>query len=495
MRLAPRFGVTPLPLTPSVGQHASGFNASLTRPPACEAVSLPLPMCEVAAKLRPDRPKVMCVKLTFSAGFEFIPPREKAAKPPRPSAVLPDETAAIEAAEGAILDEVEVRPKRTRLKPPPGTLSLQDRLFYVLQPPLEDWLAGQELVMPFEPFPYQYEGIAWLFSRDAALLADEMGLGKTMQTITGMRLLLRSGQARRVLLICPKPLIPNWQREFALWAPELPVTTIEGPTEKRKLLWDMPGVGIYLVNYEAATRDLDRGESGEEPTARGPQGPAFDLLVLDEAQRIKNRDSRTARVARDINCGRAWALTGTPIENRPDELVSLFEFLQVVPPRAAPDLAQLRSLSEANILRRTKDLVMTDMPPRIDQDELLELTPGQQAAYHHAEKEGVVQLNEMGDTATVQHVFELVLRLKQISNYDPATGTSCKVDRLCADMEEIAASGGKAILFSQWTKTIDWIDTRVREAVPHSNPLIYHGGVPTKQREPILQRFKEDPRA
>src|SRR5205085_7570481 len=102
----------------------------------------------------------------------------------------------------------------TRIKPPKDALSLEDRLFYLLQPPLQTWLAGQELIMPFEPFPYQYEGIGWLFSHSSALLADEMGLGKTMQTITAIRLLVRSGQVRRVLLVCPKPLLPNWQREF-----------------------------------------------------------------------------------------------------------------------------------------------------------------------------------------------------------------------------------------------------------------------------------------
>ena len=86
--------------------------------------------------------------------------------------------------------------KSTRVKPPAEALSLEDRLFYLLQPPLETWLDGQELIMPFEPFPYQYEGIAWLFSQKAALLADEMGLGKTMQTITAIRLLLRSRPGR-----------------------------------------------------------------------------------------------------------------------------------------------------------------------------------------------------------------------------------------------------------------------------------------------------------
>jgi SNF2 family DNA or RNA helicase len=114
-------------------------------------------------------------------------------------------------------------------------------------------------------------------------------------------------------------------------------------------------------------------------------------------------------------------------------------------------------------------------------------------AYKTAEKEGVIQLNDMGESISIQHVFELVLRLKQITNYDPLTGESAKMDRLAADMEEISASGGKAILFSQWTKTLDWIKERMTERVPGCGTLVYHGGIPTKQREPILDRFQNDP--
>jgi SNF2 family DNA or RNA helicase len=132
---------------------------------------------------------------------------------------------------------------------------------------------------------------------------------------------------------------------------------------------------------------------------------------------------------------------------------------------------------------------MTDLPPRMDHDAFLELAPAQRHAYNIAEQEGVIHLNDLGESVSVQHVFELVLRLKQIANFDPLTGESAKLDRLTADMEEIAASGGKAILFSQWTRCIDWLNERLEQF----GPLVYHGGVPTKQREPILKQFKEDP--
>jgi len=461
--------------------YTSGINGALKRPLAVRTAETDL-LSRRAIRLqpawRPRRPRVKTFGFVFPDGIEFTkrndePESERSELesilPPAP----PPNAAKKDPA------------KSTRLKPPADALSLEDRLFYLLQPPLQSWLSGQELVMPFEPFGYQYEGIAWLFSQRAALLADEMGLGKTMQAITAVRLLFRSGQIRRLLLLCPKPLIPNWQREFKLWADELPVTLLEGDSPRRRMLWTMPSIPILVGNYELLIRD--------EEVILDDSPPQFDLVVLDEAQRIKNRDSRTSQLAREIPRRRSWALTGTPIENRPEEMATLFEFLDVVPPRSTPDLRQLTQLSREYVLRRTKDLVMTDLPPRLDRDEFLELNPAQEYAYRTAEKEGVIQLNDMGESVTIQHVFELVLRLKQITNFDPLTGESAKMDSLAADMEEIAASGGKAILFSQWTKCLDWIKQQVDRRVERCGSLIYHGGVPTKQREPILKRFKEDP--
>ena len=487
----------------------TGMNGALRRQPKVETSAVPLiTSAGFVPKWRPYWPKPKTIALTFPDGIEFLPPpvekpesdeglKSIAAPKPRPT------------------DPEKKRP--TRIRPPSDALSLEDRLFYVLQPPLESWLKGQELIMPFEPFPYQYEGIAWLFAQKSALLADEMGLGKTMQTITALRLLLRAGQARRILLVCPKPLIPNWQREFKLWAEELPVTTVEGNGSRRRALWQIPGSIILLANYELVVRDfaeMQRELSVEDPVSRDGLGrvvkrrrrpksndshspldsqlstlPQFDLVVLDEAQRIKNRESTTATVIRDVPRKRSLCLTGTPIENRPEELSSLFEFMGVIPPAGNPDIRRLAKLSEEYILRRTKDLVMTDLPPRLDRDEIIELAPAQKVAYEQAERDGVMHLNDMGDQISIQNVFELVLRLKQIANADPLTGESAKCDRLVADMEEIAASGGKAILFSQWTKTIDWLADRTRDY----GCLVYHGGVPTSKREPILDRFKNDP--
>lgn len=471
------FEISPVEcLTPAAEIYSSGVNVALNRWPniECQRVDAGLAAWTMPS-WKPGWPKVHTVGLAFPEAIEFLPPEKEKSddqpdKPQPKKGKLEGET-----------DAENKRPKKTRLQPPSDALSLEDRLFYILQPPLETMLAGQELIMPFEPFPHQYEGIGWLFSQESALLADEMGLGKTMQMITAVRLLLRGGQVRRILLVCPKPLIPNWQREFRAWAEELPVVTVEGDTARRNLIWKMPGVPILMTNYEVMVRDMEAMPEEERPK--------FDLVVLDEAQRIKNRDSKTAVVTRDLKRKRSWCLTGTPIENRPEELVSLFEFMEVVNARATPDLRQLSKLADQYILRRTKDIAMKDMPPRLDRDAYLELSPAQKYAYTVAEKEGVVQLNDMGDQVTVQHVFELVLRLKQITNFDPLTNESSKLDRLVADMEEIAASGGKAILFSQWTKVLDWLAVRLQQF----NPLVYHGGVPTKKREPILAEFKEDP--
>ncbi len=370
--------------------------------------------------------------------------------------------------------------KGTRIKPPADLVKLEDRLYFVLQPPLEMLLAGSRLEFPFDPFPYQMDGVAFLFPREAAILADEMGLGKTMQAITAVRMLLRSSQVRNVLLVCPKPLVTNWVREFGLWAPEIPVTVIEGDAAKRNMIWQQHNLPVRIANYELLMRDqhiLD-----DERTH-------FDLVVLDEAQRIKNKNSTTAEIVRSLPRTRSWALTGTPIENSVEDLVNIFEFLAPGYLHTDMHLKQLCDATKDYIIRRTKDKVLTDMPPKMYRDDQLDLTPAQLDSYRSAEEDGIVQLTDMGETLTIQHVFELVLRLKQICNFDPVTGASCKLERLQADMEEIAASGKKAIVFSQWVESLE----QIAEPLQRFGPMQYHGRIPSKKRDGVIKQFKEDP--
>ena len=369
---------------------------------------------------------------------------------------------------------------RTRIRPPRDVVKLEDRLYFLLQPPLEQVFAGELLTFPLRPFPYQFDGIAFLYPRHEAVLADEMGLGKTMQAIIGMRLLAHQGHVRRALLVCPKPLVTNWQREFAQWAPELLVTVVEGNQARRQWLWQNAHHGVLVANFELLVRDRQHFESLDRP---------FDLIVIDEAQRIKNRLSTTNEVVCSVPRLRSWALTGTPIENSVEDLVGIFQF--VSPGCLRPQMktpAIRRSVSDY-VLRRTKDQVLTDLPPKLFRDAQVLLTPEQLKSYELAENDGVVRLSEMKAELTIQHVFELVLRLKQICNFDPATGASAKLDRLEADLEECAASGRKAIVFSQWVQTIE----KLRERLGRFHPLEYHGKIPSKHRDGVIETFRNEP--
>lgn len=369
------------------------------------------------------------------------------------------------------------KPPVKHVAPPPG-VPIRERLRSVLQPPIATLLGDNRVTLPFAPFPYQYEGIQFLFGRWSAIIGDEMGLGKTMQTILSLRLLLRAGSIRSVLLCCPKPLVTNWQREFDLWAGEIPMTVVTGSSEVRKNCWLHDPSPVKLTNYETLTRDAELLTSGHI---------SFDLVVLDEAQKIKNRESRTAEVVHKLKRNRSWALTGTPVENRAADLVSLLEFVNN---GRKPHVEQPGVLREevANVLlRRTKEMVFDDMPPRLIRDLYIDLSENQRLRYDQAEREGVCRLDGMGDEITIEHVFELIRWLKMICNFDPTTGESSKAEHVLASMEEIAQSGKKAILFSQYVTTLE----RLKGILGEYSPLVYHGKIPQKEREKVLKEFKE----
>jgi SNF2 family DNA or RNA helicase len=412
-------------------------------------------------------------------GWKFPAPPPEHAPPPRPPATE-QPAGRHEVKLPALPDGAEPAKPRIRPKPTADTVLFKDRLLYLLQPPLDGLFDGRQFDVPFEPYSYQIEGIAFLMPRHHALLADEMGLGKTAQAILTLRLLFHQGEIQRALVICPKPLVHNWARELKQWAPEVPFEVLEGDPEHRRTAWLVSNCPLKLVNYETLTRDADLASD---------QRVFFDVVVLDEAQRIKNRESKTSQVVRAVRRDRSWALTGTPIENHPDDLVNIFSFVDPgrIPPETPPK--RLPTLTADCILRRTKDDIQLDIPPKTIRDLEVDLTPAQRQAYLRAENDGVIHLNELGETITVSHVFQLVMRLKQICNFDPLTGESAKLEQLLTDMEEVADSGRKALVFSQWVEPLQVL----AKALAPYGPLQYHGKVSQSERTPTLDRFRDDP--
>jgi SNF2 family DNA or RNA helicase len=356
---------------------------------------------------------------------------------------------------------------------------MSERFYYLLQPDLETILETSSLEFPRQPFPFQFDGMAFLMPRHGAVLADEMGLGKSMQAISSIRLLVRSGEARRVLVVCPKGLVSNWTRELADWAPEILIAVIEGDQQRRRWQWSLTDVPVKVANYEVLVRDRD---------LIAELGLSFDLMVLDEAQRIKNRSSQTSEAVRSVTRRRSWALTGTPVENSSDDLVGVFEFIAPGHLNERMSPKAMGAAAADHVLRRTKDKVLKDMPPRLNRDERIELSPEQRETYRRAEDEGVLRLSDLGQEATIQNVFELVLRLKQICNFDTFTGESAKLECLESDLEEIHASGKKALVFSQWVETLG----RLRGKLARFGALEYHGGMSTTARDEAIRQFKHE---
>jgi SNF2 family DNA or RNA helicase len=416
-----------------------------------------------------DNERVRTIGCVFNASAPANKALALTVAPSKPLATLSAETTNDASSSG-----------HTRFRPPKDLIKLEDRLRLLLQPPLESLLAANSLSFAFTPFNFQLDGVAFLYPRSRAVLADEMGLGKTMQAITAIRLLVHQGQVRRVLLICPKPLVTNWQREFAQWATELPVSAIEGGPARRQWQWRSSGDVVTIANYETVIRDRQEVCNAEN---------IYDLVVLDESQRIKNGSSTTNEVVRSIPRSRSWALTGTPIENSVDDLRGIFEF--VAPGQLEPKMKP-RAVGKAVadfVLRRTKDEVLTELPPKVFRDANVELSAEQAESYRLAEDEGIIHLREIKRELTIHHVFELILRLKQICNFDPTTGASTKFERLEADLDECAASGRKAIVFSQWVQSLTELSSRLRRF----NPVQYHGQIPSSRRDAVIEQFRDDP--
>jgi len=331
--------------------------------------------------------------------------------------------------------------------------------------------------------PHQQSGVKFLASRQSAVLADEMGLGKTVQALVALRILAQQGEVRRALLVAPKSLLPNWQRELAKWAPGLPSQRVDGPPKQRRWLWQFSRACLQLVHYELLVHDgaflRDLAQTGRL---------FFDVIILDEAQRVKNQKSAAWKIIHAIPRRRLWALTGTPLENSLEDVRGLFLLARpgLLSPRMT--LPEIRSVIRPFLLRRTKEMVAKELPEKIYRDRLLELSPEQALRYAEAERKARRKLEETRE-ASLGHVLVQVLRLKQICNFDPLTGQSAKLEQLKSDLESVLIPGKKALVFSQFVSTL----RRLLVHLSPWKPLLFFGGMSQQERERTLRQFREDP--
>ena len=347
-------------------------------------------------------------------------------------------------------------------------------------------LVDAQLAWPGELMPFQQDGVRTLLKMKRLLLADDMGLGKTVQAIAAMRILRFRGAVGSCMVVAPASVLNQWRQEITKWAPELSAIIIRGTAADRSWQWKAKK-DVTLVSYDVLRQDADR------IAKLSTSGDGWDVVVADEAQRIKNRNG-TSDAVKGVRRRRSWALTGTPIENSEEELASIMEFVdhdgKDPPTRYFPGIELLNRHKEVQ-LRRKKNEVLDDLPPKLETKLAIELGPSQLASYMKAEEDGVVYLRSLGAEVRVRHVLELIAKLKQICNVDPETGESSKLDDIRERLVQLSSQGHKALIFSQYTNEVSGV-AAAASFLREFNPLTLTGETPIDDRSAVIERFRRN---
>ena len=329
-------------------------------------------------------------------------------------------------------------------------------------------------------YPYQRQGVAWLLRRKRALLGDDMGLGKTAQALSAGRRLIRSGRVAWILVVSPRTLISNWIAESARWAPELTVATALPLGIHRSERWTrlVRRAHLLFTSYEQLREPA-------EALIRYPP----DLVIADEAHRLRNIASLSTQGFRSITSERFWALTGTPIERDAEDLavlLSLLDSSRFTPADKSLPPMSLRARLRPYLLRRRKDSVLSELPQVIEQNEVLDLTDGQRIAYRAAIVNHTKSASDIG-------ILPLFNKLRSICDVDPDTGQSCKLDRAYELISDIQAANEKAVVFSYVLDPLHRLGNRLLELAGATCFETITGEMSLQERSQVLSKFKSDP--
>jgi SNF2 family DNA or RNA helicase len=323
-------------------------------------------------------------------------------------------------------------------------------------------------------------GAEWLYERTAAILADDMGLGKTLQAITALRRLVHNGSVRWAIVVCPRTLVTVWEDELARWAPELARLRIIPRGSARGEVWRslLGRVHVGITNYEQL-----RGT----PDTLASRG--VDVLIADEAHRIRNLRAQVTQGLKGVRRERLWALTGTPIERDAEDLATLLSLLDArrfAASDARLPASVLRSRARNWLLRRRKADVLDQLPAVTDTTESLDLLPEQRAAYLD------VLRGSSADPRTGDDLLKIINALRQVCDYDPNTGRSAKIDRILEILEGVANLGEKAVVFSTFLEPLRLLATATSQHHPRLKVLLLTGDMGGTDREATLNEFKDN---
>jgi SNF2 family DNA or RNA helicase len=363
--------------------------------------------------------------------------------------------------------------------------------------------------------PYQERGAAWLAFLErwglGACLADDMGLGKTIQFIAFLlHLQEQDALENPTLLVCPTSVLGNWEREVNKFAPTLKVLQHHGDKRpKGKIFTEtVKKYDLVITSYSLVQRDL-----------KLLQTVNWQIVVLDEAQNIKNADAKQSQAVRQLETTFRIALTGTPVENRLQELWSILDFLNpgylgnkqffqrrfAMPIEKYGDTAslmQLRSLVQPFILRRLKTdkQIIQDLPEKQEMTVFCGLTAEQAQLYQQLVGEYLVEIESAEGLQRRGMILALLIKLKQICNHpaqylaESSLGkhNSAKLQRLEEMLEEVLAEENRALIFTQfaeWGKLLKpYLEKQLGRAI-----LFLYGSTSKKQREEMIDRFQNDP--
>jgi SNF2 family DNA or RNA helicase len=361
--------------------------------------------------------------------------------------------------------------------------------------------------------PYQVRGFSWLaFLRRwglGACLADDMGLGKTIQVLTLIQHEWERGQRTPVLLVCPTSVVGNWHKEAARFTPDLPVMVHHGTERIRGAAFAQAASrhAIVLSSFSLLHRDFELFR-----TMR------WAAVVLDEAQNIKNPETKQAKAARSVDADARVALTGTPVENNVGDLWSIMEFLNpgflgsqsdfkrrfFLPIQVNRDpqaTERLKRLTGPFLLRRLKTdkAIIADLPDKQEMKVFCPLTKEQASLYAAVVKDATEALEQAEGIQRKGLVLATLMKLKQICNHpvqflgdhSAIPGRSGKLARLTEMLEEVLAVGDRTLVFTQFAEMGHVLQRHLQETFAREVPFL-HGGVPKKQRDAMIERFQKD---